>query len=198
MDMTKGKKYNHRRDSGLIGAAGVYLVLSRLSQNGWTASMTSGNTKGTDIIAYKQFQKRGKKRYIFWRIEVKTCRLRSHAIDSTFWGWNIYWTLGKSAEELGDNLIYCFVNLEENFNPLTGKHDKNISHNAVYLAKARDVASFTKRAHRKWLADKRASHPRKDTVMRRFCLGFKQGKKCISTFFAEDCREKWDLLDKAI
>ena len=56
------------KDTQSLGLRGTYAVLMRLTELGWTAIITPGNSKNTDIIAYKE---KGHKT-ICKRIEVKT------------------------------------------------------------------------------------------------------------------------------
>lgn len=83
-----------RKDTGLIGAAGVYEVLSRLSRRGWVATMTPGNTQGVDVLAYKTH----KGKLLVRQIEVKTCN-KSKPTNSAFWGKSISWQMHKNMNK---------------------------------------------------------------------------------------------------
>lgn len=68
----------------------------------------------------------------------------------------------------------------------------------IYLARSKEVADFAKEAHQKWLHDKKRTRSRKDTNLRRFSLGFENGKPYVvnkTILMAEKCRERWDLLE---
>ncbi|WP_428053130.1 hypothetical protein [Candidatus Avelusimicrobium stercoris] len=183
-----------RKDTGLIGAAGVYELLSRLSRRGWVATMTPGNTQGVDVLAYKTH----KGKLLVRQIEVKTCN-KSKPIDSKFWGKSIFWQMNKKHEKAMPNVWYCFVNFDESFDVKTGKPlpKETLPHTSVYLVSSKQVAKFTKESHPKWLKNPEAKKEHKDTDLRRFCLGFAGEKYTVkSTLMAEKCRERWNLLEK--
>lgn len=183
-----------RKDTGLIGAAGVYETLARLSQRGWVATMTPGNTPGVDILAYKTY----KGRFLVRQIEVKTCN-KSQPTNSAFWGKSIHWQMHKKHEKALPNVWYCFVNFNEEFDVQTGNPlpKGSYPHTSVYLASAKQVAKFVKESHPKWLKNPASKKEHKDTDMRRFCLGFKGEKYSVkSTLMAAKCRDRWELLDK--
>ena len=56
------------KNTQTLGLFGTYAVLMKLTELGWTAIATPGNSKNTDIIAYKETGKQT----ICKRIEVKT------------------------------------------------------------------------------------------------------------------------------
>ena len=181
-------------DTGLIGVAGMYEVLSRLSRLGWTAAMTPGNTKDFDVIAYKQCRRKTLMR----RIEVKTAN-KSRPTDSDFWGKSISWQMNKKHENAVPGVWYCFVNFGECFEEIYGEplSKDSLPRTSVYLADAKQVARFVKESHPKWLKSPASNGAHKDTDLRRFVLGFRGGKYQVkSTLLAADCRERWDLLEK--
>lgn len=187
-------KEKEEKDSGLVGVSGVYEVLSRLSRKGWAAAMTPGNTKGFDILASKQV---GEKT-IIRQIEVKTVS-KKQPVNSDFWGKSLIWTMHKKHEEALAGVWYCFVNFEEEFDLHTGDPLPKGSQprTSVYLATSQQVADFAKESHPKWLHNPEATRNHTDTAMRYFCLGFKNGTyKVESTLMAEDCHERWDLLEE--
>ena len=183
-----------QKDTGLIGTAGVYEVLSRLSRRGWVATMTPGNTQGVDVLAYKTH----KGKLIVRQIEVKT-RNKSKLTNSKFWGKTISWQMHKKHEKALPGVWYCFINFDESFDVKTGKPLPKgaLPHTSVYLVSSKQVAKFTKESHPKWLKNPKAKKEHKDTDLRLFCLGF-TGEKYIvkSTLIAQEYRECWDLLEK--
>jgi hypothetical protein len=79
-------------DRDLTGIAGTHFVTAELSRREWIALPTVRNTKGIDILAYKNDKS--------IQIQVKT-----RANSKSF-------TLTKSAEKLiSDNVFYVFVDL---------------------------------------------------------------------------------------
>lgn len=183
-----------RKDTGLIGTAGVYEVLSRLSRRGWVAMMTPGNTQGVDVLAYKTI----KGELLIRQIEVKTCN-KPKPINSKFWGKSISWQMHKKHEKALSNVWYCFVNFDESFDVKTGKPLSKgaLPHTSVYLASSKQVAEFVKESHPKWLKNPKAKKEHKDMDMRRFCLGFAGEKYTVkSTLMAEKQWECWNSLEK--
>ena len=195
MKNKKGK----RADTGLIGTAGVYEVLSRLTQRGWVAGMTPGNTKGFDIIAVRQ-EEGGK--IIARMLEVKTCENCKKPVNSKFWGKTLIWTMHKKHENPIPGLVYAFVNFKEEFDLKTGKvlPPGSSERSSVYFATSAQVANFAKESHHKWLYDTETTRSHKDTDMRYFCLGFEGGGpyRVESTLMASECWEKWELLEEEI
>lgn len=183
-----------RKDTGLIGVAGVYEVMACLSCQGWVAMMTPGNTQGVDILAYKTH----KGKLIVRQIEVKTCN-KSNPTNSGFWGKSISWQMAQKHERALPDVWYCFVNFDEEFDVHTGDPlpKGSYPHASIYLASSKQVAKFVKESHPKWLKNPESKKEHKDTDLRRFSLGFKGGKYSVkSTLMAAKCRERWDLLEK--
>ena len=99
------------KDTQSLGLRGTYAVLMRLTELGWTAIVTPGNSKNTDIIAYKEV---GKKT-ICKRIEVKTTSngfLWPQRDSKSPYGKHTFWPIGKIEERNLTDVIYCFVSIQ--------------------------------------------------------------------------------------
>jgi hypothetical protein len=92
MSVKNKKTGGNRQISGMMG---VYYVAAELSKRGYTAVVTTRNTKSFDIVAVNE--KTGATK----AIEVKTCGVSTS--DS-------FWLLGKrDYEKRPSNFIYVFV-----------------------------------------------------------------------------------------
>lgn len=79
------------------GMAGVYYVAAELSKRGFTALVTSRNTKSTDLVVING--KTGK---------AVNFQVKTNGIDTS----DSYWLVGeKDKKELPENFIYTFVKL---------------------------------------------------------------------------------------
>lgn len=188
--MTQAHTRKGKINSGHSGTAGVYEVLARLSLHGWTAVPTPGNTKGFDIVACKKVGTKMLTRLI----EVKS-RHRKQPVNSQFWGKSLIWTMDQKHEHAMKDVWYAFVNFEGEFDGQTGqKLSSGTARTTIYLATSKQVAKFAQESHPMWVQSQ-VGH--KDTSMRYFCLGFQTCKYPFkSILYAENCYEKWDLLEK--
>lgn len=129
-----------KSDKALVGAAGEYLVLSRLLSKGLLASPAPRGTEKVDIVVS---DKDGKSSF---RIQVKTTEGTA----------NNGWFLSKKHESQSEkDLYFCLVALHEP-NP------------EVYVLPSSVISKVISEDHQDWLAKpskKGAAH--KDTDMRR-------------------------------
>ena len=155
-----------------IGLAGEFAVLSRLLLHGYDVSITCGNTKGTDILA---FHPESKNKY---RVEVKTTE-NSIKKDWQF-GKIIEWTMNAKHEQIkADDLFYCFVSVPESKNDAF----------RFFIIPSKVVAD--------WIVEGRklyAKGGRKVAKAKRgFRLGFKGASKPKSIPLAEDYENNWNF-----
>jgi len=112
------------KDKALVGAAGEYLVLSRLLSRGILASQAPRGTRKADILVN------------FLDTE-SSCliQVKTRSTEGGDYGWH----MSKKHEDITDSdLFYCFVDL-------------SIDHPKVFVIPANIVASFVKDSHQNWL-----------------------------------------------
>ena len=93
-------------DNSKVGITGEFYVLAQLTQRGFVATLTFGNTKKIDIlVANEKINK-------IFKVEVKTSN-RKLGRDLLFSPDPIYkWAMQDKHETIIDNnLIYCFVQI---------------------------------------------------------------------------------------
>lgn len=106
-----------------IGVSGEYFVAAELERRNFSATITMRNTEAFDILAINE---KNNNQYC---IQVKTYEKSSNKR-----------ILSKKNENIkADNMFYVFVNLNELNNP------------DYYIVPSKEVASFIKSAHKKWL-----------------------------------------------
>ena len=138
------------KDSALMGAAGEYLVLSRLLSQGQLAAQAPRGTRKVDILV--NFLDRG-----------EPCLIQVKASSKGRNGWHMQ----QKHELVRDaDLYYCFVDFE-------------FDHPSVHVIPARVVAETLERDHQIWLATPgKMGQPHNDTKMRRLrhnCFGAEEG-----------------------
>lgn len=100
------------KNTQTLGLFGTYAVLMKLTELGWTAIATPGNSKNTDIIAYKETGKQT----ICKRIEVKTTSnnfMWPKKKSKSPYGKHTFWAVGKIQERNLTDIIYCFVSIQK-------------------------------------------------------------------------------------
>ena len=136
-------KQNQFKISGInAGVSGEYFVAAELTKRGYIASITLRNTKGIDILATNADATQTA------NIQVKTKQGKGRS-----------WVLSEKAETyFSDNLFYIFVNLRK----LTERPE-------YFIVPSKDVASFVKKNHTKWLVTPgKNGQKHNDTTMRQF------------------------------
>jgi len=108
--------------SAVLGDAGEHLVLSKLLLQGFIAGLAPTNTKDFDLIITSRDGK------LSAPIQVKTTMREPH------------WRMDKKHEVMIENLIYCFVRINET------DHDPE-----VFVIDAKTVAHVLKKSHQIWL-----------------------------------------------
>lgn len=156
-------------DTGLTGAAGEYLVLSRLLSRGILAAQAPRGTRKADILV--NHLDGGAPALI----QVKT---RSGK------GSDISWHMKAKHEEIKDeDMFYCFVDLGP-------------EHPVVYVVPASVVAKVVTESHATWLATPgRGGKPHKDTEMRRIITSYKFDIKSAPPNWMDQYSERWDLFE---
>lgn len=93
-----------------IEFTGTYSVLAELAKRGWTANLTPGTSKNTDIIAYKEINGET----IYRRIEVKTTTRNFRALSNTkdISGPHTFWNVGNIEKRNLKDIIYIFVSIK--------------------------------------------------------------------------------------
>ena len=137
-------------DKSQIGLAGEFLVLAQLTQRGYVATITLGNTKGVDILVTNPDLN------TLYKVEVKTTAKKPRR--ERLFGEELFyiWAMSKKHEDIVDRrLIYCFVYLSEpNEMP------------KFFPVPSHEVAKYVRDQHQHWL-DTRVK-PVKNTTMRKF------------------------------
>lgn len=121
---------SEHKETQSLGLRGTYAVLMRLTELGWTAIVTPGNSKNTDIIAYKEI---GKKT-ICKRIEVKTTSngfLWPQRESRSPYGKHIFWPVGKIHKRNLKDVIYCFVSIQK----IKPEHIEHCQHKEAFYYK---------------------------------------------------------------
>lgn len=126
----------------LAGVSGEYFVAAEISKRGFIASITLRNTKGIDVLCSNS-------------ISTKTVGIQV----KTNSGSNRSWILNQKSEDyFADNLIYVFVNL-----------NNNEKHPDFFIIPSKIVAEFCKKGHSNWLnTPGNIGQKHKDTPMRKF------------------------------
>ncbi len=136
-------------DKTQTGLAGEYFTLAQLTQLGFVATLTLGNTKGVDILVSNQ------ELNTFYKVEMKTSTSKPHREKAFGEGYFHSWTLGKKNENIKDpNMLYCFVKLR-------GIDELPL----FFIVQSKVVAEYVKWQHEHWLS---SGENRKDTSMRKF------------------------------
>jgi len=156
-------------DSGLIGAAGEHLVLSRLLSRGILASMAPSGTRIADILVNPLD---GGKPVL---IQVKT---RSGK------GAGKKWHMGEKHQEIkSNNLYYCFVDLEKEANN-------------VYVIPSEKVASIVETSYRAWYEQPGAKgQQRNDTNLRWIMMEYPRDVKGASPGWMNEYLENWSVFE---
>jgi hypothetical protein len=127
-------------DKALVGAAGEYLVLSRLLTKGFLASPAPRGTEKVDIVVT---DKDGKSNF---RIQVKT------TLGSSKNGWFLS---RKHEKHVDHDLFFCLVSL-------------SMPTSEIFVVPATVVAEAISRDHKAWLeTPSRSGKPHVDSDMRR-------------------------------
>lgn len=145
-----------KTQSSQTGLAGEFYVLAQLTQRGFVAALTLGNTKNIDILVKnsntgEQFQ-----------IEVKTTRKGP-----------------RKAELFGDGLFYIWQMSEKHERIRNPRHIYVFVHLALeevlpffFVVPSADVARYVRWQHKRYLAKcEREGRQIKDTSMRKFRIG---------------------------
>ena len=112
------------RDKQLVGAAGEYLVLSRLLNLGYLAAPAPRGTRKADVLVNPLDNRQP------WLIQVKTT-LRTDG--------RAKWHMKEKHEEISDeDMLYCFVDLD----------DKDSD---IYVIPAKKVSQVITDSYRAWL-----------------------------------------------
>ena len=129
------------KDKALIGAAGEYLVLSRLLSREVLASLAPQGTRVADILVNPL------DKGVPLLVQVKTNVQKG---SNPSWPMNI-----KHESATANNLFYCFVQMPPDENPL------------IYVIPAKKVVEVVKNSHSDWLSGEgKKGQARKDTDMR--------------------------------
>lgn len=123
-------------DNAQTGLAGEFHTLAQLTQRGYVATLTLGNTKGVDILVTNQSINK------LFKVEVKTTQLkpkkqRLFGRDELMY----MWPMAAKHEDIADpNLFYCFV-------ALRGPDERP----EFFIASSCSVAKYVKWQHQHWL-----------------------------------------------
>lgn len=119
--------------------AGEFFTVAELFYHGFIATPTLGKTKHVDIFVYDPKTEKRK------LVEVKTTSERIAKVKLKLFGENYEWIMDKKHEEIVDeNLFYCFV-LLRGLEKLP----------RFYIVPSKDVASYLKWEHQRWLDKKK-------------------------------------------
>ena len=156
-------------DKSQIGLAGEFLVLAQLTQRGYVATITMGNTKGVDILVTNP------ELNTLYIVEVKTTTKKPRK-ELLFGEEPCYsWAMSKKHEDIVDRrLIYCFVYLSE-----------PTEMPKFFTVPSRIVAEYVGTQHQLWLSTRKKKV--KDTTMRNFR---------IEVSDPNDYSTNWDLFQK--
>ncbi len=151
----KRQRNTVRLTSIQVGIAGEYLVAAELARRGYVASLTLRNTRGIDILASNGDATKSV------GIQVKASQRAKPG-----------WIMSKSAEEdLAENLFYVFVWIPSGSPPV------------FHIAPRRDVATYVRRSHARWLRTPgRSGQVHRDSDVRHF-------RDADGMY-----RDRWDLL----
>lgn len=144
-------------DNSKVGITGEFYVLAQLTQRGFVATLTFGNTKGIDIlIANEKINK-------IYKVEVKTSYGKLGR-DLLFSPDPVYsWVMQAKHETIFDhNLIYCFVHINS---------DDTLPN--FFLVSSKEVAQYVKWQHKFWMKNRNG----KDSRMRKFRIEQSDPKK---------------------
>jgi len=133
-----------------IGLAGEFYTLAQLTERGFIATLTLGNSKGIDILVTNQNINK------IFKVEVKTT-VKKPRKEKLFSDKYLYtWAMSKKHEFVSDeNLIYCFVYLEApDIKP------------KFFIVPSKVVSGYVKWQHNFWLNSRK--YQVKDTNMRNF------------------------------
>lgn len=159
-----------------IGLAGEFAVLSQLALRGYDANMTLGNTKNVDILLSHPVTR------TMYKLEVKTHYDNKPYRSDDFGYIECHWKMGDKHESNTDpTLFYCFVSIAE-----------NTHHFDFYIVPSAIVSKFIKESHQYWLNHGR---DRQDTTLRSFMLGKKGESYNLDIPFADDFKNKWEVLE---
>jgi hypothetical protein len=175
-----------KKNTNNIGLAGEFAVLSALNLHRWNASLTLGNTKSVDIIAYRDDNPKTVK------IEVKTSSSSGKFTNSKIFGKTISWRMDQKHEKLlNEDLFYCFVrwnkDVKKSFDP------KESVFPVFYIVPSKVVAKYIKTEHELWRKEKKKKS-NFTLKMRNFRLGDESGKYKIETHKAEKYENAWNIL----
>ena len=182
-----------------IEFTGTYAVLSELAKYGWTANLTPGTSKNTDIIAYKEI----KGKTVYRRIEVKTTRSNFRLSNKTkdISGPHIFWSVGNIENRNLRDIIYIFVairpvqfseaqellKLKQTGTSLFIDIKNNIHEISFYIVQGRRVQKYLKEAR---IFRTRQNHKSYTDIR----IG--SGKSAPgSTIKPEESLSRWDLLE---
>lgn len=128
--------------SSLAGVSGEYSVAAELSRRGYICSMTIKNTKGIDILVYKEESNKS------IGIQVKTTQIEKPE-----------WALSAKDESVVDeSIVYVFVMLKS-----------LVELPEYYIVPSNVVANYIYTTHREWLSQKgKKGQVRKDSEVRKF------------------------------
>ena len=157
-----------KRDKQLVGAAGEYLVLSRLLNLGYLAAQAPRGTRKVDVLVNHLENKPP------CLIQVKT----RTGIDA-----DQGWHMSEKHEAIKDaDMFYCFVALGD-------------IHSDVYVIPASIVAKVVKDESDSWLATPGAKGQQHNyTKMRRLQNKYKYDVKSAPDGWMDKFLEKWKLL----
>jgi hypothetical protein len=129
----------------LVGAAGEYLVLSRLCLHGFIAAPAPKGVPNADVLVTDVSGSR------LYAVQVKT---------RTFDGGDRGWHMGKKHEEIiSETLLYCFVDFA----------DGPTNAAVIYVVPSKVVATVLREMHQVWLANPgKRGQKHNDNDMRRF------------------------------
>jgi hypothetical protein len=123
-------------DNSQTGLAGEFYTLAQLTQRGYIATLTLGNTKGVDILVTNQELNK------LYKVEVKTTQIKARR-ESLFGGEELMfmWPMNAKHENIVDqNLFYCFVVLS-----LPDELP------AFFIVPSKTVAEYVKWQHQHWI-----------------------------------------------
>jgi hypothetical protein len=157
------------RDKALVGAAGEYLVLSRLLSRGLLASQAPRGTRKADILVNPLDG--GQPRLI----QVKT---RSQRAKTPSWAMN-----EKSEHTSEKDLFFCFVDIS--------KRQPD-----VFVIPSTLVAAILKEDHSSWLATPgKNGVAHKDNSMRRLTSDYRGTLTIAPEGWMDQYLEAWDLIE---
>ena len=160
----------NNKDKALVGAAGEYLVLSRLLARGILASQAPRGTRKADIL-------------VNFLDSDTSCLIQVKTRASK--GGDSGWHMNKKHEEIKDpDLYYCFVDL-------------SVEPSSIFVIPAKNVALAVKESHDTWLktpGKKGQRHQAHD--MRRISPNYKMNLKHAPEGWMEQYLECWNLIEK--